>query len=184
MMAGTRLMGARTRGLDRSSIRVRLAALVCLFVAVLGALVFFSEKSSSSERTRALVDNIAGRQPTLVQRYFKEVLLVDNGFTADPDSTRDQLVTTAKALVDGGNVIAVQGNDTEISIPAATNPIVRAKFMQEQKMIGEFITLCDQVAAAKPGTTEYVTLVNKAEAMSHVLSNVGHDAVGKATLQA
>ena len=182
-MGKARLTNTRTRGLDRSSIRVRLAALVCFFVAVLGFLVFLSEQSSSFERTRALVDNVAGRQPTLVQRYFKEVLLVSDGFTADPASTRDQLVATAKALVDGGLVIAVQGNDKEIAVPAATNPVVRAKFMQEQKIIGEFVALCDQVAAAKPGTAEYVTLVTKAEAMSHLLSNVGHDAVGKATLQ-
>jgi methyl-accepting chemotaxis protein len=170
--------------LERYSIRARLAALVCFFVAVLGALVVFSQSSSSTNRTNALVDNVMGRQPTLVERYLKEVILISNGYTADPDDTRDQLESTAKALLDGGKVIAVQGNDDEVTIPAATNRIVRAKLEEEQKVIGEFVTLCQQIEASKPTDPGYAALVTKAESMSHLVANVGHDTVGKATSDA
>jgi methyl-accepting chemotaxis protein len=184
MNGKTAVPGRRPRRLDGSSIRVRLAALVTLFVTVLGCLVFLSQTTSNVDRTSALVDNVAGRQPMLVQRYLKETLLVSEGFTADPGETRDELVSTADALLHGGKVIAVQGNDSEVVIPGATNKIVRAKFQAEQQLITKFVALCDQVTNTGRNTPEYVALVNKAEAMSHLLANVGHDAVGKATAQA
>lgn len=176
--------GEATPRLERYSIRARLAALVCFFVVVLGALVVFSQSSSSTNRANALVDNVMGRQPMLVERYLKEVLLVSNGYTADPDATRDQLESTAQALLNGGTVVAVQGNDNEVKIPAAKDRIVRAKLLEEQKVIHDFVVVCQQIQASKPGDPGYAALVTKAESMSHLVANVGHDTVGKATADA
>ncbi|MGH8890179.1 MAG: methyl-accepting chemotaxis protein [Acidothermaceae bacterium] len=170
-----------TYRLERYSIKTRLAALVCFFVAILGGLVILSQSSSSTNRTNALIDNVMGRQPMLVERYMKEVILVSNGYTADPNETRDQLESTAKALLDGGKVIAVQGNDAEVTIPAAHNRILRAKLQEEQKVIEQFVTLCEQIQSSKPTDPGYSALVTKAESMSHLVANVGHDTVGKAT---
>jgi methyl-accepting chemotaxis protein len=171
----------RVPRLERYSIKTRLAALVCFFVAVLGGLVVLSQSSSSTTRTNALVDNVAGRQPMLVQRYLKEVILVSNGYTADPEGTRDELETTAKALLDGGKALAVQGNDKEVAIPAAKDRLVRAKLQQELKVIDDFIAVCEQIRTSEPNTAQYRALVVKAEAQSHLVANVGHDAVGRAT---
>jgi methyl-accepting chemotaxis protein len=176
--------GRRGHRLDHYSIKTRLAAVVCFFVAVLGGLVVMSQSSSSTTRTNAVVDNVAGRQPMLVERYLKEVILVSNGFAADPEATRDELNVTAKALLEGGKVRAVQGNDKEVQIPAATDSLVRAKLQEELKLIGEFVVLGEQIRTSKPGTASYNALVIQAEGKSHLVANVGHDAVGRATLVA
>lgn len=174
----------RPHQLQRYSIKTRLAALVCFFVAVLGGLVVLSQTSSTTTRTNAVIDNVAGRQPMLVERYLKEVILVSNGYVADPEGTRDDLESTAAALLNGGKVLAVQGNDSEVVIPRAKDRLVRAKLQEEQKLIGEFVTVCEQIRTSKPGTAQYQALIVKAEAMSHLVANVGHDAVGRATLVA
>jgi hypothetical protein len=118
----------------RSSIRARLLTLVLLLISVIGVIIVLSVRSEQEQRSRALVDNVAGRQPVLAQRYVKEVLLVADGFPADPDATGQQLLKTGDALLDGGAVLAVQGNDEDVDLPAARDSTVRAKLAEELRL--------------------------------------------------
>ena len=131
-------MIARVRGwLGSITIRTKLTSLTAVLIAVIGGIIWLSTGSTSADHRRAVIDNIAGRQPMLVQRYVADVLLVKDGFTADPDATKDLLVHDADALLDGGAVLAVQGNDDEIHLSAQTDPTVRAKLTEFRRLVDE-----------------------------------------------
>jgi diguanylate cyclase (GGDEF)-like protein len=167
--------------LNRGTIRARLAALTAVLAMVIASVMYFSGRSTSIDHQRAVVDNVAGRQPSLVQRYLAEVLLRSNGFSADPGETADSLLHTADALLDGGAVLAVQGNDFQIHVPVQTDPTVRAKLTEFTRLAHELVALGDRIAAERPTDPGYQADVRRAVALSHVTSNVGRDAVGRMT---
>jgi diguanylate cyclase (GGDEF)-like protein len=166
----------------RVPIKGKLFGLTAVLIAVIAGIIVLSAHSTSVARRQALVNNVAGRQPVLVQKYFKEVLLVSNGFTADPDGTGATLVHDADALLDGGAVLAVQGNDDEVHIGQQTDPAVRAKLEESRRLIDAMIAAGRNILTLKPGTDAYTRAVVDAEMLSHVTTNVAHDAVGRMTV--
>src|SRR5262245_30140592 len=89
----------------RLPIKGKLIGVTAVLVAVITGIIVLSAHSTSVAREQALINNVAGRQPMLVQKYLKEVLLVSNGYTADPDGTAATLTHDADALLDGGAVL-------------------------------------------------------------------------------
>jgi len=173
---------ARLRALPtRLTIRAKLALVTAVLVAVIGGIIYVSAKSTNDDHDQVVIDNIAGRQPMLVHRYFEEVLLRTVGGTADPHETMDGLIHDSDALLDGGAVLAVQGNDSEIHLPAQTDSAVRAKLAEFRRLVGDLSDAGDRVLLDQPGTPDYAEDVAKAEALVHVTANVGHDAVGRMT---
>jgi len=167
--------------LGRFSVRTKLASSVAVFLLVIGTIMYLSFVSTADDSTRAVVDNIAGRQATLIERYVGEVVLKSEGFRADPASTADRMTQAANSLLTGGKTMAVQSNDNEITIKAATDPVVRLKLIEERTRIGQLVDLGNQVLAADPTTPAYRALVDQLEASSHSVANVAYDAVGRAT---
>lgn len=182
-MSGRRA-GLVGRLLGRVSVRTKLASVVAVFLAVIAIVLILSASSGSADETRALVDNIAGRQATLVERYSAEVILKSEGFRADPGDTADELTKTAEALVNGGDTMAVQSNSNEITIPATSDPVVRVKLLDAQQRIAAFVALGNQILNTAPTDPAYRGLVDRFEAASHVVANVSYDAVGRATTDA
>ncbi len=175
-------MTARLRELpSQLTIRAKLALITAVLVAAIGGIIFVSARSTNDDHSLVVIDNVAGRQPMLVHRYFEEVLVRTNGGTADPHATMDGLRHDSDALLDGGAVLAVQGNDSEIHLPPQTDPTVRAKLTEFRRLVDELSDAGDRVLQDQPGTPAYLDDVAKAEALVHVTANVGHDAVGRMT---
>ncbi len=166
---------------QRLTIRARVAFQTLVMVALILGLIVLSARSASDDHQRALVNNVAGRQPELVHRYLQEVLLRSAGVTADPAATFDQLQASVHALLDGGAVLAVQGNDRQIHIGQQTDTAIRAKLTEEVRLIGLLGDAGTTIAGDRPNTPTWRAEVTTAEALSHVTANVSHDAVGAMT---
>jgi diguanylate cyclase (GGDEF)-like protein len=167
------------RGTVVTSLRTRLVAVLVLLVGVIASIMLFSQRASSAEHNRAIIDNVAGRQPALLNRYAKEVLLVTAGVQADPQGTSDQLLATGDALLFGGKVLAVQGNDAEVSIPRETDATVRAKLMESNRLAHVLVDQGTHLMAERPGDPTFNADADTMEATSQVAENVAHDAVGR-----
>lgn len=167
--------------MGRGSIQTRLAAVTAVLIMVIGGVIWTSAQSTSVDHERALVNNVAGRQPVLTERYLAEVLLVSHGFRADPEATKSLLAHNADALLDGGAVLAVQGNDKTIHMAQQRDPSVRAKLSESIRLIDALSTIGDRIATEQPDTAAYRADVDQAQALSHVTANVQHDAVGRMT---
>jgi methyl-accepting chemotaxis protein len=179
-----RLLSPPLRLLGRLNVRSKLISVAAVFLAVVAAVLYLSLSSTKADNSRALVDNIAGRQATLVERYVSEVLLASQGHRADPADTADRMTKSAAALLDGGTVVAVQSNDNSITIPGTTDPLVREKLIEAQNRIRHLVVMANELLATKPTAAGYPAMVDALEAQSHMVANVSYDAVGRATTDA
>ncbi|HZD70957.1 MAG TPA: PAS domain S-box protein [Actinomycetes bacterium] len=159
----------------------RLGWVIPVFIVLVTAIVGYNARSTANERGSALVVNIAGRQRTLVERYTKDVLLVVDGFQADPDKSGAALHQTADALLDGGSVLAPQGNDSRVNIPPARDWKVRRKLDQDRRLIDELTRTGGRLLEGGRADRGYAAGVTRLRVLSAQLSSVSNDAVGEIT---
>jgi PAS domain S-box-containing protein len=159
----------------------RLGWVIPVFIVLVTAIVGYNARATSQERGSALVVNIAARQRALVERYTKDVLLVVDGFRADPEESAAALHQTADALLDGGSVLAPQGDDYLVRIPAARDWKVRRKLDQDRRLIDELTRTGDRLLEGGRADPEYAAGVTRLRVLSAQLSSVSNDAVGEIT---
>jgi hypothetical protein len=159
----------------------RLGWVIPVFIVLMTGIVGYNAYATAHERGPALVVNIASRQRTLVERYTKDVMLVIDGFQADPDQSGAILHQTADALLDGGSVAAPQGNDDHVEIPAQRDWKVRRKLQQDRRLIEELTHTGDDLLAHGRGDPRYRAKVTRLRVLSAQLSSVSNDAVGEIT---
>jgi PAS domain S-box-containing protein len=159
----------------------RLGWVIPLFIVLVTAIVGYNARATSQQRGSALVVNIAARQRALVERYAKDVLLDVDGFQADPEGSGTALHQEADALLDGGTVIAPQGNDSFVEIPAARDWKVRRKLDQNRRLIDQLTHTGDRLLKGGRADPQYAADVNRLRVLSAQLSSVSNDAVGEIT---
>jgi PAS domain S-box-containing protein len=128
-----------------------------------------------------VVINIAARQRALVERYAKDVLLVVDGLQADPEVSGTALHQNAAALLDGGSVLAPQGDDYSVTIPRARDWRVRRKLEQNRRLIDELTRTGDRLLAGGRTDPSYTADVTHLRVLSAQLSSVSNDTVGEIT---
>ncbi len=159
----------------------RLGWVIPVFIVLVTAIVGYNARTTAQERGSALVVNIAARQRALVERYTKDVLLVVDGFQADPEESGAALHQTADALLDGGSVLAPQGNDLRVKIPPARDWKVRRKLDQDRRLIDELTRTGDRLLEGGRADPGYAAGVTQLRVLSAQLSSVSNDAVGEIT---
>jgi PAS domain S-box-containing protein len=156
-----------------------------VFIVLVAAIIGYNVRATGQERGSALVVNIAARQRALVERYAKDVLLVVDGFQADPKVSGAALHQNAGALLNGGSVLAPQGDDLSVTIPAARDWKVRRKLDQNRRLINELTRTGDHLLeGGGRGDPEYTADVTRLRVLSAQLSSVSNDAVGEITQHA
>jgi PAS domain S-box-containing protein len=159
----------------------RLGWVIPVFIVLVTAIVGYNARATAQERGSALVVNIAARQRALVERYTKDVLLVVDGFQADPEESGAALHQTADALLNGGSVLAPQGDDYLVRIPAARDWKVRRKLDQDRRLIDELTRTGDRLLKGERADPDYEAGVTRLRVLSAQLSSVSNDAVGEIT---
>ena len=159
----------------------RLGWVIPVFIVLVTGIVGYNVQATAHERGSALVVNVASRQRTLVERYTKDVMLVLDGFQADPGQSGAILHQTADALLDGGSVAAPQGNDDLVEIPAQRDWKVRRKLDQDRRLIEELTRTGDDLIRRGRGDPGYRARVTRLRVLSAQLSSVSNDAVGEIT---
>jgi diguanylate cyclase (GGDEF)-like protein/PAS domain S-box-containing protein len=159
----------------------RLGWVIPVFIVLVTAIVGYNAQATAHERGSALVVNVASRQRTLVERYTKDVMLAVDGFQADPAQSGAILHQTADALLDGGSVVAPQGNDNRVEIPAQRDWKVRRKLDQDRRLIEELTRTGDDLRNRGRGDPNYAAEVTRLRVLSAQLSSVSNDAVGEIT---
>lgn len=90
-------------------------------------------------------------------RYVKEVLLVRAGEQADPALTASVLADSVRALLNGGTAPAVNGDDDETKLSAASGATVRRQLVEEQHLVGDLAAFGSALLARRPLTSVPVT---------------------------
>ena len=128
---------------------------------------------------------VAARQRTLAERYVKEVLLARTGAKANPTYVAGLLGQSASALLDGGTAPAVNGDDDETKLAAATGTEIRAQLMQERKLVQDLTATGGAVLGHRPARSVPLTAhehlfvtepIDRLRVLSALTSNVSLNA--------
>jgi diguanylate cyclase (GGDEF)-like protein/PAS domain S-box-containing protein len=117
--------------------RRTIVAILLIFALFSTVSVTLSIWATNRSQHRATVVEVAARQRTLAERYVAEVMLARAGARTDPAYTAGLLVQSATALLDGGTAPAVNGDDDETKLTAATGSIVRSQLEQERRLVAD-----------------------------------------------
>jgi diguanylate cyclase (GGDEF)-like protein/PAS domain S-box-containing protein len=172
-----RLLSLGDLRLDR-----RLRWILALYVVLIGGIVGYNANAIAKERGSALIVNVAARQRALAERYMKDVILRTQGIQADPQDDEDQLSVNADALLSGGEVVAVQGADSTVHIPAASSDSkVIDKLLEERRLIDLLIPAGNQLMELKPTDPGYQEKVLALRIVGGQVTIISNDAVGQMT---
>ena len=130
--------------------RKPVVAILLTFALCSTASIGLSIWQTARTQHRAEILRVAERQQTLASDYVQQVLLVRAGQHADPRQTATILRLSTDALLDGGAVPAVPGNDDEAELAPATDPVVRAQLVQERRLVDDMTATGAAYLAGRP----------------------------------
>jgi PAS domain S-box-containing protein len=161
----------------------RLGWVIPVLIVLVAAIVGYNARAISQQRGSALVVYTAARQRALVERYTKDVLVVVDGFKADPKESGEAMRQPVNVLLDGGSVRAPQGDGSRVEIPPARDWRVRRKLEQDRRLIDELIRTGDRLLEGGRDDPRYDDDVTRLRVLSAQLSSVSNDAVQEITQQ-
>ncbi len=144
------------RPFERSG-RSMIVAIFITFALISAVGVFLSLRATNRSKNGATVVEVVARQRTLAERYVKEVLLVRAGQTANPALIASIMAASTHALLGGGTAPAVNGDDDDTKVPAATGTVVRHQLEQEAKLVNDLGAYGSALLAHRPLTSVPVT---------------------------
>jgi diguanylate cyclase (GGDEF)-like protein/PAS domain S-box-containing protein len=133
-----------------SSSRVPVIAIFVTFALISATTIGLSVSATKGSQHRTSVIEVAARQRTLAERYLAEILLLREGRQANPAYTAGVLATSATALLEGGAVPAVNGDDDATSLPPAEGAVLRAQFSQEQRLVADLTSTGEAILLHRP----------------------------------
>ncbi len=114
-----------------------LAAIPLTFLVTAAVGLIVTLTLSARAKDHAAVVQVAARQRTLAERYLSELMLVRSGEHADPQLIGSELNESAHALLEGGTAPAVDGDDDEAAVPAASGGVLRRQLEQQIRLIAD-----------------------------------------------
>jgi PAS domain S-box-containing protein len=161
----------------------RLGWVIPVLIVLVTAIVVYNTRAIAQQRGSALVVYTAARQRALVERYTADVLLVVDGFQADPEESGEDVREPVDVLLDGGSVRAPQGGGQRVEIPPAGDWRVRRKLEQDRRLIDQLIVTGDRLLDGGRADPDYEANVTRLRVLSAQLSSVSNDAVREITQQ-
>jgi PAS domain S-box-containing protein len=159
----------------------RLGWVIPVLIALVATIVVYNARAIDQQRGSALIVNLAARQRALVERYTTDVLLVVDGFQADPEESAEDVREPVDVLLDGGSVRAPQGDGSRVEIPPASDWRVRRKLEQDRRLIDELIKTGDNLMDGGREAPSYKANVTELRVLSAQLSSVSNDAAREIT---
>jgi PAS domain S-box-containing protein len=162
----------------------RLGWVIPVLIVLVAAIVGYNARAIDQQRGSALVVYTAARQRALVERYTQDVLLVVDGFQADPEESGEDVRQPVDVLLDGGSVRAPQGGGARVEIAPVRDWKVRRKLEQDRRLIDELIRTGDRLLDdGRADPRRYAADVTRLRVLSAQLSSVSNDAVQEITQQ-
>ena len=162
----------------------RLGWVIPVLIILVVAIVGYNARAIAQQRGSALIVYNAARQRAFVERYTTDVLLVVDGFQADPKESSEDVRQPVDVLLDGGSVRAPQGGGARVQIPPARDRKVRLKLEQDRRLIDELIRTGDRLLKGGKDDPQYDANVTRLRVLSAQLSSVSNDAAQEITQQA
>jgi two-component system, OmpR family, sensor histidine kinase KdpD len=158
-------------------IRTSFAGIIALYVVTMLGMVGYTLITFQSQRSDAVVIDLAGRQRMLNTRHLMQILLVSQGGKADYHYTRRILDQTLKALTYGGEAIINLGEDETEILPPAPTQTIRQKLEAQKDRINQFTAKADAFLELDVNDPSYQDTLNELRSLHTALHTVTDDAV-------
>lgn len=140
--------------LGESKLSLHFTVVFILFLAVLLGIVGYTIVTINEQKSMARLIDLGGRQRMLVQRHFAEVHLTSQGVAADYQSTRELILSTLQAFLEGGEVVVDSKTGQRESIPLVLTEDILAKLREQYQQFNQVILLSDDFlkeTSVRPG---------------------------------
>lgn len=127
-----------------------IGAILATFALMFALSLALSIIATSRSHGRAALVEVAARQRTLAERYVQSILLVRSGRQADPATLASLLSASSDALLEGGTVPEVPGDDDETTLSRASSPTLRAQLTQERRLVSDLTATGAAYVANQP----------------------------------
>ena len=158
-------------------LRTGFAGIVALYVITMVGMVVYTLMTFQSQRSDAVVIDLAGRQRMLNTRHMMQILLVSHGGEADYHYTRRILDETLKALTYGGEAIINLGENETEDLPPAPTQDIRQTLERQHDLIQKFTSEADAFLKLPITDPSYQDALKELRSLSVDLHNISEDAV-------
>ncbi|MDT7043584.1 ATP-binding protein [Candidatus Nitronereus thalassa] len=158
-------------------IRASFAGIIALYVITMVGMVVYTLMTFQSQRSDAVVIDLAGRQRMLNTRHMMQILLVSHGGEADYHYTRRILDETLKALTYGGEAVINLGEDETEKLPPAPTQDIRQILEQQHDLIQQFTFKADAFLKLAVTDPPYQDALKELRGLYVDLHNISEDAV-------
>ncbi|NOT95833.1 MAG: hypothetical protein HOP00_05945 [Nitrospira sp.] len=160
-----------------SDVNWTVAGILGLLIITALAIVFLTLTITQSRESDALVIDMAGRQRMLLERYMKELLVASQGAQADHARTRVVLQERLTALIHGGPTVASIDRSDSIVLPQAKSEAVRNKFLEQQRLLEDFLLRSEEFLRSPVNDVEQATVRDELLARNAKLTDKANEAV-------
>ncbi len=157
--------------------RGKFAGIISLFVAALAGMFLFTLLIFESQKSDALVIDLAGRQRMLHQRHMMEILLASQGHRVDPGATRELLRGTLSALLEGGEASLTLHTGEIVTLPSPPNRKIAEKLQEQQRLAEAFVIRGDHLLQLSPNDPTREARLQELLDMTGRLHDVSNEAV-------
>lgn len=127
-------------------VRWKMAASSVVFVASFALTIAYTSFRIGSTTSDGAVIDMAGRQRMLNQVYQRDLLLMTDGTSANPQATASALGDTLNALLDGGPAVVTLGKPETITLPPAPTAAIRGLFLEQKVHLGDLLARGHELA--------------------------------------
>jgi len=175
--------GAKRAGGGQGLPRRKIVAAFAIFVVLIAGMIGYNVRATAGMGRTALRVNVGGRQSVLARRYADEAIFKSQGFVADPTNDRQELETSADALLHGGPAQSpLSGSNDTVTLPAAGDRKLRAKLTQEVALIRAMVDPADRLLSEGRDAPTYAADVFALRLAEVKLETVANDATYQMTL--
>lgn len=158
-------------------LRVGFAWIITLYVITMAGMLAFTYITFQSQRSDAVIIDLAGRQRMLNTRHLMQVLLVSQGGTANYRATRLLLQQTLDALTNGGEAVSNLDTKTLAHLPPAPTDAIREKLEEQRQLIETLTNKADVFLELELTSPSYQKVLNELRSLNVTLHTVTDDAV-------
>lgn len=158
-------------------IRAGFAGIITLYILTMVGMLAYTFFTFQSQRSDAVLIDLAGRQRMLNTRHMMQIFLVSQGLEADYHFTRRVLDQTLHALTYGGEAITNLGKEEVEVLPSAPTQAIREKLEEQKVLIQKFTVKADAFLKLQPTHPLYQDALEELRKLDVALHRVTDDSV-------
>ncbi len=115
----------------------KIAIIPAIFILAVAGIIYYTITTLQNQKNDTVLIDIAGQQRSLIQEYFKDILLTSRGYEVDYHYSGEVMDKSLEALLNGGVAAQTFAGEERVQLPPAPTNLIREKLMKQKQLIDE-----------------------------------------------